>query len=261
MFCPNQVNNKALRSMRLELLERQKHVQHYKRLYGAECKSVAKLKSRLISMQKDYSNLQEDFENLKTKLIFLQTEDAKRQPRSKKQWQNINSDRTKCRRLACFKDLLRDTFRSMQVCHRAEVSFWLDTNRIHFSFSPSDFNEDSNDPKRTNHQNAQWPSDHSYATEDRDFTDNDQFQDLDYSEIYDCSGQWKKEHLRKLIYVMDSFRISHEAYHELRLVSKGYLPPIGRLSKEKKLMSEEIPYEKHPKVSFLPIFFHHTKTC
>ena len=58
---------------------------------------------------------------------------------------------------------------------------------------------------------------------------------------------------------MDCFRISHEAYHELCMVSKGHLPPLGRLSKEKKIMSEEIPYEKHPKVGIIVIVFHSNK--
>ena len=30
------------------------------------------------------------------------------------------------------------------------------------------------------------------------------------------------------VHVLDSFRISYEAYHELRMVSKGHLPPIWR---------------------------------
>ena len=50
---------------------------------------------------------------------------------------------------------------------------------------------------------------------------------------------------------MDKFQISHEAYHELRMVSKNQLPPVRKIATEKKLMSEEIPYMKHPTVNAL----------
>ena len=119
-----------------------------------------------------------------------------------------------------------------------------------------DLKKDSNVTKPTNMNGNNLTSEHSYAAENKDFSENDSYHDLDYSDIYDCCGEWKQYHLRKIIYVMDSFRISHEAYHELRLVSKGHLPPIGRISKEKQDMSEEIPYEKHPRVSlFIDIVY------
>ena len=51
------------------------------------------------------------------------------------------------------------------------------------------------------------------------------YHDFDYSEIFDTTGHWKKQHIRRLIHVMDNFRISHDAYHELKIVSKGHLPP------------------------------------
>ena len=50
---------------------------------------------------------------------------------------------------------------------------------------------------------------------------------------------------------MDSFRISHEAYHELRMVSKGHLPPLRRLAAEKAIMSNQIPYIKYPDVGYV----------
>ena len=133
----------------------------------------------------------------------------------------------------------------MQACHRAEVSVWLGSNKINFSFSPSDLS-----PKQivTNFTHDIVCSEHNYAAGDRFVGKADNFNDIDYSDIYDSCGEWIKNHIRKLINVMDSFRISHEAYHELRMVSKGHLPPISRLAKEKKIMSQEIPHEKHPKV-------------
>ena len=57
--------------MRLENLEKQKHLQHYKRLYGAECKTVAKLNKTIIFMQNDISLLQQENQKLKQKIVAL----------------------------------------------------------------------------------------------------------------------------------------------------------------------------------------------
>ena len=73
--------------------------------------------------------------------------------------------------------------------------------------------------------------------------------DVDYSQIYDSDGNWQQKHKRAIIHVMDSFRISHEAYHELRHAGRNHLPPLHHIINEKFIMSEEIPYTKHPTVS------------
>ena len=78
-------------------------------------------------------------------------------------------------------------------------------------------------------------------------------QSVDLADIYTCEGQWRKIHICRLIHVLDTFRISHEGYHELRMVSKGHLPPMWRLAKEKVIMSEEIPYIKHPSVRMFTV--------
>ena len=122
----------------------------------------------------------------------------------------------------------------------------VDDKRINFSFSPSDLSKEHNLRKSCNEKSNAISTDHTYVAQVKEFTESDSFNDLDYSEIFDYWGEWSTKHIRRLIYVMDSFHISHEAYHELRLVSKGYLPPLGRLAKDKKIMSAEIPYDKHP---------------
>ena len=78
--------------------------------------------------------------------------------------------------------------------------------------------------------------DHSYAAQRNNNYDDqdDRFHDIDFFEIFHLDGSWHKTHIRHLVHVLDSFRISHQAYHELRMVSKGHLPPIRRLSIERK---------------------------
>ena len=71
---------------------------------------------------------------------------------------------------------------------------------------------------------------------------------FDLDAIYNWDGTFLTTHKRGIIHVMDQYKISKEAYHELSMQSKGYLPPIGQIMKEKHLMSDSIPYEKHSSV-------------
>ena len=92
--------------------------------------------------------------------------------------------------------------------------------------------------------------DHCYAAKAVEEEEDEDFIDVDYSQIFDSEGNWQRQHKRKIINVMDSYRISHEAYHELRHAGKGHFPPLHQIVKEKNLMSDVIPFIKHPTVSY-----------
>ena len=51
-----------------------------------------------------------------------------------------------------------------------------------------------------------------------------------------------------IISVMDQVRFFQEAYRNLRAVKQGHLPPLNRILKERKIMSEEVPYMRHSTV-------------
>ena len=74
-------------------------------------------------------------------------------------------------------------------------------------------------------------------------------------------GTWNKVHIRRLVHVMDMFKISNDGYHELRMTSNGLLPPIHRIKSEKEVMSKEIPYTPHPTVRSNTIHFNQTSTA
>ena len=202
------------------------------------------------SMKIDMLYLEQSIKQLKERNSFLKYGPKKRKPRKHKEWDKINSERTKRQRLGHVKELLLQTLKSVEVCHRAEISIWLEKNKIHFSFSPSDLNKTRNSDMVNNGFLQHMNSEHSYSKSQTDM-EIETLNDVEYSEIYQSSGEWQKCHIRRLIHVMDCFHISHEAYHELRMVSKGHLPPLSRLAKEEQKMSEIIPYEKYPKVSIV----------
>ena len=100
--------------------------------------------------------------------------------------------------------------------------------------------------------NVQKTDDHCYAKQQSPSANcdvgNDDLYDVDYTSIFDENGNWQNKHKKAIIHVMDTFHISHEAYHELRHAGKGHFPALGEIIKEKKVMSQQIPYIKHATV-------------
>ena len=106
--------------------------------------------------------------------------------------------------------------------------------------------------ENSNHSifNFHKTADHSYASPEnlKLNHEDDDLQDIDYSSIFDSHGNWQEKHKRSIINVIDSYGISHEAYHELRLARKGHFPPLYKIINEKKIMSAEIEFIRHPTV-------------
>ena len=251
MTAVNLVNNHVLTKMREDILLYKKQLRHLKTVYSAECVTNQKLMTECVksreennSLRKMISRLEHEFNNK-----FSDYYDDTRPKRKRKSW----NERTKRRRFLYYKGLILLTLKEINGCHRSEVTLWLGDNKLNFLYSPKDFERNEGTDlhvieqiKRTEH----ILQEHNYSDCVKEIEHDNDLPDTEYTQIYDAEGNWQKKHIRKLIHVLDSFRISHEGYHELRMVSKGHLPPIWRLMVEKKYMSEEIPYIKHPKVGF-----------
>ena len=139
--------------------------------------------------------------------------------------------------------------KTVPKCHRAQLSMCLGSRTVNFSWKPRDFKRISECTEPI--FNFGNKSDHTYAskkfiTQDSEY---DYLDDIDYTSIFDSEGNWQEKHKRRIINVMDSYRISHEAYHELRHAGKGHFPPLHHIQKEKNAMSGELTYTKHPTVS------------
>ena len=168
-----------------------------------------------------------------------------------KSWCKLKCDRTKRQRLEEYGNVLFSTIKNIPHFRKAHLSLSLDNKTVNYQWRSKDWNNDRD--KKQKVFNFEGTSDHSYASpklillqlEDED----DDYGDIDYSQIFDSEGNWHSKHKRTIINVMDSFRISHEAYHKLRSAGKGQFPPLHHIIKEKISMSAEIPYIKHPTVS------------
>ena len=251
MYGVNYVKCDTLRRMREELFDTKKISAHYKMLYNNECRISKNLKKDLLKIQIESRKLQGTVWNLRNEKKKKNIVKKDPRTRRKKNWNELRGQRTKYRRLNDYKDMIFNTLLEIKACHRASINLWLDQNKIQFNWSPSDFREAPFTFERNHGRFHHVFKDHTYSCPDNSSPEHEHMNDIDFAEIYDCDGNWQKLHIRKLVHVMDSYRISHEAYHELRMVSKGHLPPLRRLCIEKKKMSVEIPYIKHPTVRLL----------
>ena len=218
---------------------------------------TAKLSKLLINSRKENDNLTKEISNIRGEILKEQNyvKSNRKYNRKRKLWHDITSERTKYHRMSEFKLMLLSCLRQINGCHRAVVKLWIGETYMHYNFGPADFSHSrsNSDQCLSNNAFATVQHDHSYAHASEEHDVDDDFNDSNYDEIYDKHGKWLKKHIRRIIFVLDSFRISHEGYHELRMVSKGHLPPIWRISKEKTIMSETIPYIKHPQVRFMNV--------
>ena len=246
MTCVNNLHSKALQKLREDYLISEKKIQHLKQLYKAECANSSKVLKKLREVTKELEQLKNKYASMTSEKEIMP---KKKIIRKRKHWDDLKNECTKRRRLAHYKDRILETLKNIEGCHRGDVQLWLNEERVKFTWSPKDFKKiEKMSPEM--HVLNNISHDHSYVSNNDTINniEEDEFEDLNYSEIYNCDGSWKRNHLQCLVHVLDSYRISHEAYHELRLVSKGHLPPIWRLVVEKNSMSDQIPYIKHPQV-------------
>ena len=51
-----------------------------------------------------------------------------------------------------------------------------------------------------------------------------------------------KEEIRKVLYVMDTYSVPYPAYHELHILSKGFLPALNYIKDQKKELSNKLDH-------------------
>ena len=245
----NNLSNAALSEMRQKYLNTKRHMQHYKALYSTEQKNCLELKKINKKLSKLLSKKDKHIAKIEMRLLVISQSEVKSKSRKHKTWDKIKCEKTKQQRLYDYKHKLVEVLKQTEQCHRAEMTLWLGENRVQFSLKPKDFSCSDHEEVNANVHHEYIHSEHSYTSKRHCLdADSEEFKDVDYSNIYDSHANWRNDYLRRIIHVMDCFRVSQEAYHEIRMVSKGHLPPLSRLVKEKKVMSEEIPYVKFENV-------------
>ena len=236
-----------LRSLQDNFLKCKQEMKHYKYMYQNQCRQHELFQKQIGSLQKEVCKLQLDCQQLRQKLKNWNDYDEERfsVKRKQKEWSKIKCDHTKHQRISHYGEFVLSTIKdNMPQCIQAEMCLCLGEQRVNYSWQCKDLNSSENELK-----NGLTNGDHSYAAKQPMNDHDDDLLDVDYSKIFDTQGNWQTRHKRSLITVLDAFRISHEAYHELRQAGKSHFSPLHHIIKEKGIMSDIIPYVKHPTVS------------
>ena len=256
MESQNTNQNPLLMKFRLAELEAKKHARHYLYLYRKECVKSRQLQKDKVKLKKQLEKSERKCDRLINRFCPVTTgNDNEGVEKTKFTWKRksfsqAKCDRTKRQRVSEYKDILFTTINEkIPLCKRAQLTLWLDGKTVNYSWKSKDFKHAGTGQIQP--VNFQPRFDHSYASSkliDYGSDDDDDLSDIDYSSIFHSEGNWQQKHKRSIIHVMDSYRISHEAYHELRHAGKGHFPPLYQIHLEKIVMSGEIPYIKHPTV-------------
>ena len=117
MYCPNRIYDGTATEMRQNLLQCQKHLHHYKKLYSAECKKCLRLQRQTCKLWKEIDILKTEILQFKSNVAQQEDTTVKYKKRKMKNWQNITSERTKRRRYAQYKNIIFETLSNIGVFH------------------------------------------------------------------------------------------------------------------------------------------------
>ena len=253
--------NKFIQNLRNSELQAKRETRHYKLMYSTQCKQIKSLKRDLKTVRKQFEKLQIRF--LKLRETCPKVHDGlepKSTHRKRKCWSNIKCEHTKHQRLnECAELLLKTIKQHVPQCKLAHMSLCLGEKSVNYTWQRHHLQSETLDDSSHEIFNFTPKADHSYASPKlvKSQPENDDLENIDYASIFDSDGNWQKQHKRSLINVMDCYRISHEAYHELRYAGKGHFPPLYQIINEKGSMSGEIKYFKHPTVNTcIPLTIH-----
>ena len=234
--------NKAIANFRSESVQSKELLNRYKVLYLKECRVAAAIHKNLQKAQNNLRVKEEEICSLKKEISILKKK--KKRP-NRKSWSQISCIRTKRRRLSDLKKQIFNVLKEFGSIHTAHVSLKIGDRNVLFKW----FRKDFFTPVQSTDPNDQTPVDHSYTDSLVDENDGNEDTDIDYSDIFEEDGKFTKRHLQKAVYVCDKYRISQEAYHELRMELRGHYPPIWIVKLQKNIMSQRIVYFPHDTVN------------
>ena len=214
---------------------------NYRRLYDAEVVENEDLARIRKNLRANYQALLNQNNRLRERIQGLKEEFVKYHPKMyRKNW-NDASAQTKRKRTIEYRSVFDSAMQIVPECKKAKLSLAVGNNRLKFKWSPEDLSKG----RETMRQKG-------FPVRDPPPIESD-----DASETDDPTDTRSREFVHEqIIHVMDRYRISQDAYHELQqTLKKLSLPPMHYLKKQKKKMSEEIPFEKYPNVSSYPRFY------
>ena len=206
-----------------------------RRLYDAEVVENEQLARIRQNLRTNYEACLNANNRLRNRIGQLKAQLAKHEPKNyRKKWEDL-CVQTRRKRKAEYHQVFDSALQTVPECKKARIHLSLGHDRIRFEWSTDDM---ANCRDAMRQKGISVPDPPPVESED----------ESDETDTTDTrSPQTIKE---EIIHMMDRYRISQDAYHELQQTLKKLpLTPMHRLKVQKKKMSEEIPFEKYPDVS------------
>ena len=219
-----------VQQLNLRLLTSTQEVNHWRLAYNRAVNTKQQVQNALDQKEEEHRNLQTQLERLQENYDRVKDELSKFKPSCNyKKYRELNSKSGKVQRKRQCRKMFHNLLGNIPDITRANINLKLGSDNLHVLW-------------KSNANNANQAVNATLRG-----TDDDLF-DVNENDIFDDEGNYVTPYLRSIIYVMDKHKISHEAYHETRMVTKGFMPPVHVIKKAKAIMSEEIEYIKHPTV-------------
>ena len=224
-------------------------VQLRKRLENAERKNTTlqlNLDAQRVEtkeLSKLYFNLKDEYNELKRTNNRLQhdLQNALRRDNDlivfNKPWMHLINWRSKRKRKVMYRNRLDSSIQQITECIKARVVLTLGSEDIVFQWSEQELAGNREDLQAAGivlpmniippNNNVHHAIEGAFYNERRD----DPFR----------ITHTKKE-IRKALFVMDTHCVAHPAYHELHMLSKGFLPPLNLLKQQKDELKTKLDY-------------------
>ena len=251
-------NQRILQQLRDEIERTKQELNNYKHVYRTERDDRRVQEARSNYLQAENVQLEEDKENLQEDIQQLRAHvNAYRIPKGYKKWAQLKSPVSRAKRKSQFRRCLDQSMMHLNEVTRARVQLRIANEEVilvwaknHFRFLRNRGRNILNAPPRNNQ-----PAVNARNNSDIDSEEEEDIPNLETDpDAFLSDGTWNDVHIKRVIHVMDLFKISHEAYHELRMTSRSILPPLYRIKNIKKTMSTEINSFHHVRVrkQYLP---------
>ena len=226
---------RTIRTLRDQVEDLTRERDQYRRLYDAEVIENQDLARIRTNLRANYQTLLNQNNRLRNRVTNLKEQLSKYEPKIyRKNWNHICAQTRRKRKLE-YRGVFDSALQIIPECKKAKVSLALGHDRVKFDWSPDDLAKGHDEMRQKGIPVRDPP-----PIESEDDSEDDDPTDTRLPERVN----------EEIIHVMDRYRISQDAYHELQQTLKKLpLPPMHYLKKQKKKMSEEIPFENYPDVS------------
>ena len=224
------------RDLSNNLKEKNTQLDNLKVQFNREVNAKIILQNSLARIERENQNLLQQIDNIEQRCKELKAELEKYNITTHyKSYSQLNSKSGRQRRKRDCKRIFENVLKNAGEITSANISLKLGTDNLDLLWGKEQLDAIRGHSNPTNPNNPE-NSRNELSVE---------------TNIIDAEGNFRDSYLKSIIYVMDKHKVSHDAYHEIRMVTKGAMPPLHVIKRAKSKMSEEIEYIKHPTVGHI----------